>query len=81
MIRYTALDHKQQQLTVSCNSREEALDLVESDLLNGVTPLLLEMYGVRLSLPFIMALVTKRWRQLTSGMSRCSLMDCVPLPR
>ena len=81
MIHYTALGHKQQQLTVSCNSREEALDLVEGDLLNGVTPLLLEIYGVQLSLPHIMALVTKRWRQMTTGMPCFSAMDCVPLPR
>jgi hypothetical protein len=61
MITYTARDHNNQLVTIRCSTRAAALDLVESDLLNGVTPIQLEIFGVQLSLPYIMALVTKRW--------------------
>jgi hypothetical protein len=61
MITYSARLVDGETITVACTSRDAALDLAEGDLLNRMTPVMLELYGVRLSVAHILRLVFKRW--------------------
>jgi hypothetical protein len=61
MITYSARTVDGRTITVACTSRDAALDLAEGDLLNGMTPVMLELYGVRLSVAHILRLMFKRW--------------------
>jgi hypothetical protein len=46
---------------VACAGRDTALDLAELDLINGMTPVALELHGVRFGLEHILRLMVKRW--------------------
>jgi hypothetical protein len=67
MITYSARTMDGETITVACTSRDAALDLAEGDLLNGLTPVAMEIAGVRLGIRYILRLVFKRWEGREQG--------------
>jgi hypothetical protein len=63
MITYSARTVDGETITLQCTSLGMALDLAEGDLLNGMTPVALELYGVRIGVKHILRLVFKRWER------------------
>ena len=63
MITYTARTWEGKHLTITCLSRDAALDLAEGDLFNGITPVELEICGIQLNQQHIRRLLAKRRAQ------------------
>ena len=68
MITYSARTIDRETITVACTSRDAALDLAELDLAeldlaNGMTPVAMEIAGVRLGIVHILRPVFKRWEE------------------
>jgi hypothetical protein len=63
MITYSARTIDGETITVQCPSLGTALDLAEADLLNGMTPVLLDIDGILANVTNILLLLYRRWEQ------------------